>query len=1639
MTEESSSDRTNKSENGWHATIQKKDWASLQRYLEQVTSSSSSPMPQSPASPLGPASSEHSINSTLRNGAATTATATSSTKRHSSSTDNRTTTASSIRADSTDTTGSGKIKRKSKLNWLFKKKNTEFSMDSSSNRNQLQHIMDASTNHSAISRNSQTNKEEHDTPPTPKQPQQQFLFDKDSLLTTNTEGRTPLQVALYSQETPDHMLRIILRAQPKAAAIPDTRGRLPLHFAVVRRRSRDIVAALLDAHPQAVQHKDQKGKTPAAYAVEGAKRQSNLQDAPKGFWATTPDNMEEDNVVECAKAQKWQQQQMEQWSMALWLLQKLSDPTPHHLLNAASTHSSSHKQAPKEIVWGGAEMPDESDKNDIYFDMSDSSQKPILLEAMIHAAPPDVVAHLISSCSRLLKSAAEADRDQLLSGSSSSRLPSLTTITASEPAHDPLRLQQQKQGISIGCSALYLAIFRQYPISVLKLLGSLLASSKQVRTVRDETGLGLVSAHYVTSCFEKNKLLEYVAAEDFMVTMEQCIVEGHLPEDDVVFLEWWEKLKYLIFFCANKDPDETPEDYLLHAALQNNDTPPNVIRLLLALFPASALQPDAHSAHPLHLFAMHLDYIPRNYESPYMHGLNVMEMLLSLDESAVFHNFRQRLPLHHAIAAGRTWTTIHPLISTYRSSLRIQDPLTKLYPCQMAAAYRNENPDDEMIRLLQLTRNQYSAVVWQGLSQKQQNHAVERIRQFESLKRLDTIFELLRRFPQCVHSALGDVNELHSRSDTLEKEIVQETDKKIAKTANKRNEDPTGPEMIAFHYLSWCYRKVNSRWHVVEENMKILETNIDVATEHGVLSKKSADFINWWEMLKLYFWHCYGAMDSEHMLGSSVPRDDEYLLHVAVSISTTPPDIIKVILGLFPHSASLSLPSSSILPLHLACNTTTYTPQYFEVSRSPSTTELILEAYPEAVYVESDDGMLPLHIAILAGKTMNELRPIIQQRHSLLSVRDPVSGLYAYQLMAMAKKHSRDFRLRLQTVASNRHAEAWGALSSERKRKEIGIVESEYQKKVFTSTFQLLRLKPSVMAKSLGLETENNEDVSEHSEDESILDSEESSSEEDAPRRKRFASMRLLSGHSTDDSSYGGGFASIDMMSTISNVSSRLSVRRNMAAALGDVYDDNSEDSDIWSEDVSFHDDGGKKLPRKQSKKKVAKKHFSEREASQQAVRKQKLKAKWQAPANFAANSNHSDCLSIPKIVESADTADDVSLLDGLTSRSKSGRVQRSAFQLEETEDTDEELLPRDPVGGGNSSGNEEQEAVQPNIPDEEESIDSAPHPGAAQPLASVEGEHGKTDFADDIVSDDESHDGSIQDEIVPNRPVIVPDEPIVFRLRRKTGSGPVRMKPGSKTLGGSQQNSSMDMDFLSILNASLPEGKMDYLSTLDVSSKSLPHGSDSLPNGLDLRYGGTRASTRASTASKTTRRLSFVQEFPSESEHTTTAVHHPTNEGGKLDNSITRNVISEELASSVSSNSGFMNLSQLRERTGQAFSESPKGRGDTSAVGTERPARGSRSSLALQMSPPQSSRTPSVPTSRRSGKLTLELGRRPSNYTGAQPNKLKSCLQCGDRNREVMMLPCNHLCLCRQCSEEEEIRSCPICFGPVTEKKVVE
>lgn len=256
---------------------------------------------------------------------------------------------------------------------------------------------------------------------------------------------------------------------------------------------------------------------------------------------------------------------------------------------------------------------------------------------------------------------------------------------------------------------------------VLKQFPSAIASGAAFRkpaVFRDSQGKGMISAHYLDWFYERSaseiSTVPLQSQNKSGSKMNYATITVATPSSSVdvvwrirgdrmaLFYEatrtreipsemqsWWSKLHFWIWYCFddkdNLDIPHRSDEYLLHAALANSDTPPKVIELLLALQPKAASVPiNGGDIYPLHIAAATASYKPQIYEwenggeghhdhsevssctsmsYPYDHG-NVLRMVLEAfpDAASISSTFMGGVPLEIGARSGKTEHELAPLL-----------------------------------------------------------------------------------------------------------------------------------------------------------------------------------------------------------------------------------------------------------------------------------------------------------------------------------------------------------------------------------------------------------------------------------------------------------------------------------------------------------------------------------------------------------------------------------------------------------------------------------------------------------------------------------------------------------------------------------------------------------------------------------------------------------------------------------------------------------------------------------------------------------------------------------------------------------------------------------------------------------------
>ena len=489
-----------------------------------------------------------------------------------------------------------------------------------------------------------------------------------------------------------------------------------------------------------------------------------------------------------------------------------------------------------------------------------------------------------------------------------------------------------KNDPTLASHALRLFLNRHYPIKNLQLL---LHHFPEEHVESMQTARKLLTNFYHEGCRRGHPPRKFTFREE----MEKFALDPS-SKRSLLCQEWWNKIKCLLRLCAHQNSKAKKEIFddvhLLHASLANSDTPPSLVQLLMVI------KPDAIKlGHPFnHSLLVHqicrtwkYNLYPHSRKMGLMIDVEeppmeqVLKIVLATDETLTRKRYLSRLPLHDAVSTSKSVEFLDALIQKDKRSLSVRDPMTKLYPFQMAAL-GNLNKNAGL-----WAHARYTPQAWKTIEPEERARAVDEVIEEKKAEQLSTIYFLLRHFPLAVAPST---------------------------TARKAHEfrDAHGRGMISALYLHLVY--------ACEEDgePKVLQSNLELL-ENAISQKKiPRELESWWSKVKFWIRYCY---KSEIQLQS----DDVFLLHAAVANPDVPPLLIELLVALFPNAAALPINGETEYPLHIAAATVRYEAQPYETKDRRGTIEVLFGAYPNAARVLSPSGT-PFHIAQAKGTRSQE-------------------------------------------------------------------------------------------------------------------------------------------------------------------------------------------------------------------------------------------------------------------------------------------------------------------------------------------------------------------------------------------------------------------------------------------------------------------------------------------------------------------------------------------------------------------------------------------------------------------------------------------------------------------------------------------
>jgi hypothetical protein len=226
--------------------------------------------------------------------------------------------------------------------------------------------------------------------------------------------------------------------------------------------------------------------------------------------------------------------------------------------------------------------------------------------------------------------------------------------------------------------------------------------------------------------------------------LRDAIEKGRIANNSIK--RFLEGLKSLIWTAYYDTPlavamPLSEENLLLAALAVADQIPPIVIELILELYPQSAyIQHPGNGLLPLHTVARSPSYAPLPFEVTL--SMDLIEMVaLSNPDSLSCKSKDGSLPLHIAIASGKSWDSLRSLVQRYPKALLVRDPRTRLLPFELAACR------DSFVSVEKVVQRKTVLTKWSKQSTKENGRQLRRIVRDYQLSKLTTIYSLLRYRP----------------------------------------------------------------------------------------------------------------------------------------------------------------------------------------------------------------------------------------------------------------------------------------------------------------------------------------------------------------------------------------------------------------------------------------------------------------------------------------------------------------------------------------------------------------------------------------------------------------------------------------------------------------------------------------------------------------------------------------------------------------------------------------------------------------------------------------------------------------------------------------------------------------------------
>lgn len=551
------------------------------------------------------------------------------------------------------------------------------------------------------------------------------------LLLRDEHGRTPLFLILRRrasdnlglERAPYDLIAATLKACPSAAAVPDSRKNFPLQIAVVHGHRKNVLRALIQCYPGAGIERNESLDTPLILAVNfsreaGIGRPSGLSrgkpdlvkpiDSPLSHLYAKQDELNESMNRKAFSSSK-------RWDVVLLLLRYNPEAACIRNRHGMSVlEMALQRHAPFNVIRSLIR----ADK------MAVTVQHPVVLSSSVgvhHGDFPSKASCRDGVITPLLLAVRREANEEILE-----------MLSYTYP--DALSLHDE-YGLT-PLSSCWLQWF--YATCLNSGLG-----------ICDPRRQAMVTNFFKTSVFHQEFLSVWQKLQTLLCA--STILHGFS------YARFHEKSLsgkneyYGGSGTATNKPElsSNKESFVVHAAAAQ-DCPVEILEIAMRLYPSQVREKDSGGSLPLHLAAGAPVYVKQSYELD--KNYNAIDLLsLAYPSGASVVNDRGFLPIHIAIRSGRKWEEgLSSLVMADSRSMRVRDPLTGLYPAQLAAyCYYSGHNSARSAKLRSVAQQRVGHSNWQDMTERQRDIMIVQCNN-EELTSMTTLFELFRSEPSII-------------------------------------------------------------------------------------------------------------------------------------------------------------------------------------------------------------------------------------------------------------------------------------------------------------------------------------------------------------------------------------------------------------------------------------------------------------------------------------------------------------------------------------------------------------------------------------------------------------------------------------------------------------------------------------------------------------------------------------------------------------------------------------------------------------------------------------------------------------------------------------------------------------------------